>query len=148
MKEYMGLRGSKIIVYEDTLFIKKRSIEKTLAFDDIAGVRFKESGAISSGDITIRSEKTGTYDIAFDKNERDSFRALFDFLREKTERAKTSSVKRTKTPFVTPSMEAEQSRPSSPAEKIVAGVAGTYQVLDGARVIFGILKCLSSLLGL
>jgi len=97
VKEYTGLRNSKVIVYEDTLFIKKQSIEKTFAFDEIAGVRFKESGAISNGEITIRLESTGTFDaifsIAFNKNEKDSFKALFDFLREKAEENKAPPVK-------------------------------------------------------
>lgn len=96
MKEYKGLRNSQVIVYADTLLIRERSTETTLAFHEIAGVRFKESGAISSGELSIRLEDPGKFDtifkIAFSKNEKDSFKELFDFLNVKVEERKESEA--------------------------------------------------------
>jgi len=87
MREYEGVRGGKVIIYDETLFVKMRSTEETFAFDDISGLAFMESGAISNGMITIRSGKTGIgYEISFHKTSRDEFRALYDFLCEKTGR--------------------------------------------------------------
>ena len=86
VEEYTGSADGKVIVNDGTVYINMRMFERRqFAIDEISALIFNESSAIFNGNIVIYLKGSAiTHEIKFSNDEQDDYRALYNFLCEKT----------------------------------------------------------------